>query len=174
MKRSGMLTLVAGACAAGVPARAQTAAATVRVGTMSIDPFGEAYYGVDRGFFHDAGIDAQLSTLTNSSTIVQSVLSGDLDTGMANTVQLAVAIARGYTINVDNPEELERVSAYADANGLVAKVNLRVKLALEGLRKVRLNDCASISNPATPLASSTAPLKTAPLGSRPRPSQCAQ
>lgn len=54
--------------------------------------------------------------------------------------ELAVAIARGYTINVDNPEELDRVRAHADANGLVANVNLRVKLALEALRDVRMND----------------------------------
>jgi NitT/TauT family transport system substrate-binding protein len=106
MKRSGLLTLVAGLCAAGVPAGAQTAAATVRIGTMSIDPFGEAYYGVDRGFFHDAGIDAQLSTLTNSSTIVQSVLGGDLDTGLAKTVQLAVAIARGLPVQMLAPASL--------------------------------------------------------------------
>jgi NitT/TauT family transport system substrate-binding protein len=106
MKRCGMLTLVAGLCVAGTPVRAQTAATTVRVGTMSIDPFGEAYYGVDRGFFRDAGIDAQLSTLTNSSTIVQSVLGGDLDTGMANTVQLAVAIARGLPVAMLAPASL--------------------------------------------------------------------
>lgn len=54
--------------------------------------------------------------------------------------ELAVATARGYTINVDNPEELERIRALAEANGLVAKVNLRVKLALEALRDVRMND----------------------------------
>ena len=108
MKRSQVLTLAAGGLlAARTPARAQTApAATVRIGTMSIDPFGEAYYGVDRGFFQSSGIDAQLSTLTNSSTIVQSVLGGDLDTGMANTVQLAVAIARGLPLQMLAPASL--------------------------------------------------------------------
>jgi diaminopimelate decarboxylase len=54
--------------------------------------------------------------------------------------ELAVAIARGYTLNVDNPEELMRVRAHAEANRLVAKVNLRVKLALDALRDVRLRD----------------------------------
>lgn len=128
MKRFGMLALVAGGlCGARVPARAQTAVATVRVGTMSIDPFGEAYYGVDRGFFHAAGIDAQLSTLTNSSTILQSVLSGDLDAGLANTVQLAVAIARGLPVQMLAPASL--YSARDATHGLAVARNAPFKTA---------------------------------------------
>lgn len=107
MKRSGMLSVVASSIvAAGMPAVAQTAATPIRAGTMAIDPFGEAYYGVDRGYFRDAGVDVQLSTLTNSSTIVQSVLGGDLETGLANTVQLAVAIARSLPLQMLAPAAL--------------------------------------------------------------------
>lgn len=107
MKRSNVLSLIAAAlAAANAPAGAQTAAFPVRIGTMSIDPFGESYYGVDKGFFGDGGIDAQLSTLTNSSTIVQSVLGGDLDAGLTNTVQLAVAIARGLPLQMLAPASL--------------------------------------------------------------------
>jgi len=92
--------------AAGTPALAQTNATNLRIGSMAIDPFGEAYYGLERGFFSDSGINPQISTLTNSSTILQSVLAGDLDTGMANTVQLAVAIARGLPVQMLAPASL--------------------------------------------------------------------
>jgi len=73
---------------------------------MSIDAMGEAYYGADRGFFHDNGVNAAVTTLSNSSAIVQSVLAGDLDAGMTNTVQLAVAVARNVPVQMIAPASL--------------------------------------------------------------------
>jgi NitT/TauT family transport system substrate-binding protein len=105
--RSTALALVAGGIlAASRPAAAQTAPATVRIGTMSIDPFGETYFGVDQGIYHSNGIDAQLSTLPNGSTIVQSVLGGDLDVGLANIVTVAAAVAKGIPLLMIAPAAL--------------------------------------------------------------------
>ena len=107
MPRSSALALLAGGVlAAARPADAQAAPATVRIGTMSIDPFGETYFGVDRGIYHDNGIDAQLSTLPNGSTIVQSVLGGDLDVGLANIVTVAAAVAKGIPLLMIAPAAL--------------------------------------------------------------------
>jgi NitT/TauT family transport system substrate-binding protein len=105
--RSAALALVAGGILATTClASAQTALPTVRIGTMSIDPFGETYFGVDQGIYHSNGIDAQLSTLPNGSTIVQSVLGGDLDVGLANIVTVAAAVAKGIPLLMIAPAAL--------------------------------------------------------------------
>src|ERR1700761_4060250 len=64
LSRSATLSLLtAGLIGAAVaPLAAQTDPGTVRVGSMSIDAFGEAYYGLDRGIFSDNGINMQVST----------------------------------------------------------------------------------------------------------------
>lgn len=127
MKRSSILSLIGGGIlAASAPAGAQTPT-TLRMGSMSIDAMGEAYYGFDRGFFRDNGITPQISTLTNSSTIVQSVLAGDLDVGMTNTVQLAVAIARGLPVQMIAPASL--YSARDATQGLAVAKNSPIKTA---------------------------------------------
>jgi NitT/TauT family transport system substrate-binding protein len=127
MKRSSALALIgSGILAASAPAAAQTAT-NLRMGSMSIDAMGEAYYGLDRGFFRDNGFTPQISTLTNSSTIVQSVLAGDLDVGMTNTVQLAVAIARGLPVQMIAPASL--YSARDATQGLAVAKNSPVKTA---------------------------------------------
>ena len=58
LPRSQALALIAGSLVAvtSSPARAQTDAGALRIGSMSIDAMGEAYYGADRGFFHDNGV----------------------------------------------------------------------------------------------------------------------
>jgi NitT/TauT family transport system substrate-binding protein len=107
MSRCAALAAVAGTVLAATrPASAQAAPATVRIGTMSLDPFGETYFGVDQGIYKSNGIDAQLSTLPNGSTIVQSVLGGDLDVGLANIVTVAAAVAKGIPLLMIAPAAL--------------------------------------------------------------------
>jgi NitT/TauT family transport system substrate-binding protein len=107
IRRSAALALVAaGVLAATRAARAQAVPTTVRIGTMSLDPFGETYFGVDQGIYRNNGIDAQLSTLPNGSTIVQSVLGGDLDVGLANIVTVAAAVAKGIPLLMIAPAAL--------------------------------------------------------------------
>lgn len=107
VNRATALALVAGGIAAAArPAGAQTAPTDVRIGAMAIDPFGEAYYGVERGFFRDNGINAALTTLPNGSTIVQAVLGGDLDVGMANIVTVAAALTKGIPVQMIVPAAL--------------------------------------------------------------------
>ncbi len=127
LPRGAALALIAGGVLAGVrPAGAQTDLPVVRIGAMSIDAFGEAYYGTDRGFFQDAGINPQVSTLPNGSTIIQSVLGGDLDVGMANTVQVAAAVAHGIPLQMLVPASL--YSARDAAPDLVVAKSSAIKV----------------------------------------------
>ena len=107
LSRASALSLIAGGIvAAARPAAAQAAPADVRIGTMSLDPFGEAYYGVERGFFKENGINATLTTLGNGSTIIQAVLGGDLDVGMSNIVNVAAAVTKGIPVIMIAPAAL--------------------------------------------------------------------
>lgn len=106
MPRSSALALVAGGIIAATrPAFAQ-ATTDVRIGAMAIDPFGEAYYGVEKGFFKDSGINATITTLGNGSTIIQAVLGGDLDVGMSNIVNVAAAVTKGIPVIMIAPAAL--------------------------------------------------------------------
>ncbi|HEV8020791.1 MAG TPA: ABC transporter substrate-binding protein [Candidatus Lustribacter sp.] len=118
--RSSALTLIAGALAAARPASAQTAPPVVRVGATAIDACGVAYYGVENGMFLNAGINVQVTTLNNGASIMAAVSSGDLDVGMTNTPQLAVAIARGIPFQMIAPASLYSKKD-ADPNLVVAK-----------------------------------------------------
>jgi NitT/TauT family transport system substrate-binding protein len=119
LPRSAALALIGGALAAR-PAAAQTPPQTVRIGATAIDACGEAYYGVDNGMFAAGGINAQITTLGNGAAIMAAVTSGDLDVGMTNTPQLAVAISRGIPLQMIAPASLYSKKD-ADPNLEVAK-----------------------------------------------------
>ncbi len=107
--RPAFLTAVCAATAAR-PALAQTdTAPVVRIGTDPVDSFATSYFGVDRGIFRDNGINAQLTSFQNGATIVQALLAGDLDVGIANIVQVANAVAHGLPVLMIAPASLYSV-----------------------------------------------------------------
>jgi NitT/TauT family transport system substrate-binding protein len=121
ISRSAALTLVAaGMLAVTRAASAQTAVPTVRIGALAIDAAGEAYYGTDSGIFLSNGINPQVTTLPSGSAIVAGVLSGDLDVGFSNPLQIASAIARGIPLLMLAPAALYSKTD-ASANIFVAK-----------------------------------------------------
>ena len=115
------MALVAGSLlAAAAPAAAQTAPATVRIGSIAIDASGESYYGVESGIFASNGINAQVTTSNTGAAILTAVLAGDLDVGIANPLQIASAIARGIPLQMLAPAALYSLKD-ANANLVVAK-----------------------------------------------------
>jgi NitT/TauT family transport system substrate-binding protein len=123
VRRSAALTFIAGGILSSVrPSRAQTAPPTVRIGAMSIDAFGEAYFGDDTGIFVSNGITPQITTLSNGAAIMSAVIGGDLDVGMANTVNVAGAIARGIPVQMIAPASLYS-KRDANPNLMIAKTS---------------------------------------------------
>jgi NitT/TauT family transport system substrate-binding protein len=121
IRRSALLSLIGGSLAAGAaPALAQTVPANVRIGATAVDACGVAYYGPETGIFQRNGINAQVTTLTNGATIMSAVVGGDLDVGMGNAPQIAVAIAHGIPLQMIAPASLYSKKD-ADANLVVAK-----------------------------------------------------
>jgi NitT/TauT family transport system substrate-binding protein len=68
---------------------------TIRMATAPNDSAAEIYYAADMGFFKRAGLNIELSTLTNGAAISQAVAGGAIDIGGTNTVGLATAISKG-------------------------------------------------------------------------------
>lgn len=121
MPRWAALTLFAGGIVAlHGTAAAQSAGAPVRIGSIAIDASGESYYGVDSGIFAANGINAQVTTMNTGAAIITAVLAGDLDVGIANPLQIAVAIARGVPLQMLAPAALYSLRD-ANANLVVAK-----------------------------------------------------
>jgi NitT/TauT family transport system substrate-binding protein len=116
LTRAAAMTLIGGGLlSAARPATAQTSSAIVRIGAISIDAFGEAYYGTDTGIFLENGINPQVSSLSNGATIIASVLGGDLDVGMGNTVQVAAAVAHDLPLQMLAPASLYSVKDAASS-----------------------------------------------------------
>ena len=98
MHRKTALALVAGGVLASrIPAAAQDLP-VVRIASNPVDSLGEPYYGTERGIFHDSGVNAQVTTLSNGSTNMQAVIAGDLDVGLANITQVANGVIRNVGV----------------------------------------------------------------------------
>jgi NitT/TauT family transport system substrate-binding protein len=76
------------------PVFAQSAPATVRMGTMPNDPEGEPFYGIDAGTWQANGINADVTYFTTGANMITAALAGNIDVGIANPMSLAIAIAR--------------------------------------------------------------------------------
>jgi NitT/TauT family transport system substrate-binding protein len=99
LSRSGAIVLIAGGIfGATSPSAAQTDGPIVRMGAMAFDGGGEAYYGADYGVWANNGIVPQITTAQSGQVIIQGVLSGELDVGIANPFSIATAIARNIPI----------------------------------------------------------------------------
>jgi NitT/TauT family transport system substrate-binding protein len=127
MRRSAALGLVAGGVLAGAQsALAQAVLPTVRIGTMAIDAGGQAYYGTDAGIFVANGVNPQVTTMAGGAPIVAAILSGDLEVGASNPLQVAAAIARGIPLQMVAPGCLYS-KRDASANLFVAKASPMTK-----------------------------------------------
>src|ERR1700685_1217994 len=99
INRSAAMSLIAGGFAAcALPAAAPTPGAPIRMGSMAIDASAQPYYGADAGIWAQDGIIAQITMSQTGNAIMQGVIAGDLDVGLSNPLNLAIAIARNIPI----------------------------------------------------------------------------
>lgn len=108
MRRDDALRLLGGSVAglsalSPLRASAQGTTASIRVVSLLIDVGIQGYYAGDMGFFRAAGLDAELSALTNGAAITAAILAGSVDFGIASCVTLATAHERGIPLAVVAP-----------------------------------------------------------------------
>ncbi len=67
----------------------------VKIGFIPIADAAPLYVAVEKGFFKNAGIEPQLTTMRGGSLIMEAVKTGDLNVGFTNTVSLLLAQEQG-------------------------------------------------------------------------------
>jgi len=116
------------------PAAAQSDA-TVRIGTIASDPFGESMYVQAGGFFKGAGLNVQIITLSNSGAIAAALAGGAIDVGLANPIVIASAREHGLPFYAFAPSALFDAAAPTTLLMVANASTLKSAKELEG--KVR-------------------------------------
>jgi NitT/TauT family transport system substrate-binding protein len=93
-RRTFLATGAAIALSTPQPARAQTRA-KLRLALIPSDFAAQAWYAKDLGMFERAGLDVELSTISNGAAILAALTAGALDVGFSNIVAVAVAHEKG-------------------------------------------------------------------------------
>jgi NitT/TauT family transport system substrate-binding protein len=137
MKRSLFLPALTAALAAGSPLRAQTPppATTITVGVIPAEVAAEAFYGYERGFFKQNGLDVQLQPFNNGPAIAAAVASGTLDIGLSDLLSVIDAHARGVPFVFLAPGVANKNTADESTFGLLVRPAEPIKQAkdLNGL-----------------------------------------
>jgi NitT/TauT family transport system substrate-binding protein len=97
---SGAAALLAAALPAPAPAADLI---PLRVGVPPTDATGEGFYGLDKGFYKDAGLDVKLSTMFNGEALNAALAAGSLDVITGTVVPVAQAYTHGIDLRVIAP-----------------------------------------------------------------------
>jgi NitT/TauT family transport system substrate-binding protein len=81
---------------AALPAVAQDA--TLTIGTIPIDPTAEVYYAEAQGFFKKAGLNVTITPFASGGAIAAAVVGGAVNIGLADSVSMTSAHARGVPL----------------------------------------------------------------------------
>lgn len=104
MNRRMTLSALAAATALGFPRGARAADPTpLQLGTMGADGSAEPFYGVDHGFFKDAGLDVKITVMGNTAQLASAVAGNALEIGYGSIIPVAQAHLRGLEFRVIAP-----------------------------------------------------------------------
>jgi NitT/TauT family transport system substrate-binding protein len=99
------LLLVAAFLVCGGSIGAQTLP-VLRIAALPIDVSGEVFYAADLGYFKDAGIDAQVTVLTNGAAVMAAIIGGAYDVGASNIISASLAHEKGIGLRIVAPGAL--------------------------------------------------------------------
>jgi NitT/TauT family transport system substrate-binding protein len=123
------------------PAGAQDA--TLTIGTIPIDATAEVYYAQEMGFFKKAGLNVTITPFTSGGAIAVAVVGGSLDIGLADSVSMTSAHARGVPLTYLAPAAVYKkgaqtyVIAVPDASPIRTAKDFNGKtIAVNGLKNI--------------------------------------
>jgi NitT/TauT family transport system substrate-binding protein len=85
----------AAAFRAGPVAAQSSATEAIRIGGGPTDSYIEPFLALDGGFFQRAGLNVEVTSLSNGAAIAAGVAGGALDVGLGDMTQIANAVSRG-------------------------------------------------------------------------------
>jgi NitT/TauT family transport system substrate-binding protein len=114
MKRSRAIALTGSALVA-FPARARAQDhRVIRVGySASGESLAHGLYTSEGGFFAKAGIDAQMTAVSNGGAMTAAIVSGAIDIGPSNVASMSAAYAHGLHLDLFAPSVVVLASAPA-------------------------------------------------------------
>ncbi|HXR24546.1 MAG TPA: ABC transporter substrate-binding protein [Candidatus Binataceae bacterium] len=105
MRVLARLLLVAVFLVAGGSLNAQTLP-VIRIAALPIDVSGEVFYAADLGYFKDAGLDAQVTILTNGAAVSAALIGGAFDVGASQIISASLAHEKGIDLKIVAPGAL--------------------------------------------------------------------
>ena len=97
MNRSLFVASTSAAVAAGCLSRAE-AATTIRAATGAVEEFAQPFFAQQKGFFRDAGLTVDVTTIPGGGLVTQAILGGAIDVGITNSGSMSSAHARGLPV----------------------------------------------------------------------------
>lgn len=126
---------------AALPALAQDA--TLTIGTIPIDATAEVYYADAQGFFKKAGLNVTITPFTSGGAIAAAVVGGAVNIGLADSVSMSSAHARGVPLTYIAPAGVYKkgaetyVIAVPDASSIKTAKDFAGKtIAVNGLKNI--------------------------------------
>jgi NitT/TauT family transport system substrate-binding protein len=78
----------------------------LRIAALPIDVSGEVFYAQDLGYFKDAGIDTQVTVLSNGAAVSAALIGGAFDIGASNIISASLAQEKGIALRLVAPGAL--------------------------------------------------------------------
>jgi NitT/TauT family transport system substrate-binding protein len=145
--RRTLLGLLAAAPAAlALPARA--AGTLVRIGVQPVESAGQAFYGKDLGLFEQAGLDVQITPMSNGPALVAAVLSGALDIGLSAVGSVAQAHVKGLGVKIIAPAGMYLSTAPTDVTMVALDSPIKTAADLSG-KTIAVNGIGNVLMYAT-------------------------
>lgn len=98
LTRRSLLRIAGSTLLAGVPKALVAATPAVRFATISNEQVATTFFADGLGFFRKAGVDVDLTLLTNGASVLAAVAGGAADIGVSNPLSLAAAHQRGIPL----------------------------------------------------------------------------
>ena len=131
--RRAVLGLLAAAPAAfALPARAAGTPTVVKIGVQPVESAGQTFYGKDLGWFDQAGLDVQITTLASGPALVAAVLGGTLDIGLSAVGSVAQAHIKGLGVKILAPAGMSLSTAPTDVTMVGVDSGIKTAADLSG------------------------------------------
>jgi NitT/TauT family transport system substrate-binding protein len=83
-----------------VPSIVLAQRATVRIMSVPVESYALAYYALERGFFANNGIDAEIQSTYSGASIAAAVIGGAVEVGCASIGPMSNAFLRGIPVRI--------------------------------------------------------------------------
>ncbi len=133
LSRTRALAALGGVTASAIlPRRARATAAAIRIATPPNDSGAEVYYAVERGIFHDAGLNVELVPVTSTGALVAAVIGGSIDIANMSLPSFLTARDKGAPVAAVAPASLYRSSEPTSALVVSGSSSIRRATDLDG------------------------------------------